>query len=99
MMSQDDSYVLQSLIGTTWCESLIAHRSRPKRSDLTFIYSVRAKLRAADEDFDWLSSYHSRCFYAKYEPNVDRLESGYLKSMLLIQVCQFPVTFQIMLCT
>ena len=25
MMSQDDSYVLQNLIGTTLCESLIVH--------------------------------------------------------------------------
>lgn len=54
--------------------------------DLTFIYSVRAKLRAAEEGFDWLSSYHARCFYAKYEPNADHLESGYLKSPLLIRV-------------
>ncbi|KAF9463411.1 hypothetical protein BDZ94DRAFT_1308729 [Collybia nuda] len=47
---------------------------------------IRAKLRAGDEEFDWLSSYHSRCFYAKYKPDVNQLESGYLKSTLLIQV-------------
>ena len=88
-MLQDDSYVLQSLIGMTLC---VVNCSHLQPSDLTFIYSVRAKLRAADEDFDWLSSYHSRCFYAKYEPNVDQLEYGYLKSMLLIQVCRFLVT-------
>ena len=53
----------------------------------TSVYSDRAKLRAFDEDFDWLSSYHSRCFYAKYKSNATRLESGYLKSTLLIKVC------------
>ena len=42
---------------------------------------------AFDAEFDWLSSYHSRCFYAKYTPNLVQLESGYLKSMLLIKVC------------
>ncbi|KJA21502.1 hypothetical protein HYPSUDRAFT_102496, partial [Hypholoma sublateritium FD-334 SS-4] len=47
---------------------------------------VRAKLRAGEENFDWLSSYHSRCFYAKYSPNANQLESGYLQSALLTQV-------------
>lgn len=52
--------------------------------------SVRAKLRAGDDDFDWLSSYHARCFYANYKANADQLEAGYLKSTLLIQVrCQW----------
>ena len=55
-------------------------------SDLISIRSVRAKLRAFDEDFDWLSSYHSRCFYANYKPDVTQLESEYLKSILLIKV-------------
>jgi len=56
-------------------------------NDLIYIYSIRAKLRAFDEDFDWLSSYHSRCFYAKHKLNATQLESGYLKSTLLIKVC------------
>ncbi|KJA14120.1 hypothetical protein HYPSUDRAFT_208728 [Hypholoma sublateritium FD-334 SS-4] len=47
---------------------------------------VRAKLRAAEEKFDWLCSYHSRCFYARHNPTANRLESGYLKSTLLIRV-------------
>lgn len=47
---------------------------------------IRAKLRAFDEDFDWLSSYHSRCFYTNYKPDMTQLESGYLKSTLLIKV-------------
>jgi len=47
---------------------------------------TRAKLRAWDEEFDWLSSYHSRCFYANYKPDKTQLESGYLKSTLLIKV-------------
>ncbi|KIJ94639.1 hypothetical protein K443DRAFT_11933 [Laccaria amethystina LaAM-08-1] len=47
---------------------------------------TRAKLRECDEDFDWLSSYHSRCFYPGYEADVTQLESGYLKSNLLIKV-------------
>jgi hypothetical protein len=59
------------------------------------IHSIRAKLRAFDEEFDWLSSYHSRCFYAKYKPNMTQLESGYLKSALLIKVCRSCLAFQL----
>jgi hypothetical protein len=55
------------------------------------MYSVRAKLRAFDEEFDWLSSYHSRCFYAKSKPNLTQLESGYLKSTLLVKVCRLSL--------
>ena len=55
--------------------------------------SVRAKLRAGEEDYDWLSSYHSRCFYTKFDPKADQLESGYLKSALLVQVCWLFKTF------
>ncbi|KJA27916.1 hypothetical protein HYPSUDRAFT_130887, partial [Hypholoma sublateritium FD-334 SS-4] len=47
---------------------------------------VRAKLRACDDAFDWLSSYHARCFYTNYKANADQLESGYLMSALLVQV-------------
>ncbi|KJA12562.1 hypothetical protein HYPSUDRAFT_121825, partial [Hypholoma sublateritium FD-334 SS-4] len=47
---------------------------------------VRAKLRAGEENFDWLSSYHARCFYTKYNPSPDQLELGYLKSNLLVKV-------------
>ncbi|KJA23053.1 hypothetical protein HYPSUDRAFT_201615 [Hypholoma sublateritium FD-334 SS-4] len=46
---------------------------------------TRAKLRAGETGFDWLSSYHSRCFYAG-NPAADQLETGYLKSTLLIRV-------------
>jgi hypothetical protein len=38
---------------------------------------------------------HLRCFYAKHEPNVDQLESEYLKSALLIQVHLLSVTFSV----
>jgi hypothetical protein len=60
------------------------------------IYSIRAKLRAGDGEFDWLSSYHSTCFYADYKPNATQLESGYLKSTLLLQVRRFSLTFHFM---
>ncbi|KJA13449.1 hypothetical protein HYPSUDRAFT_151576, partial [Hypholoma sublateritium FD-334 SS-4] len=47
---------------------------------------TRAKLRAGEENFDWLCSFHSRCFYANYNPDADQLELGYLKSALLVRV-------------
>ena len=60
-------------------------------NDLISIHSIRAKLRAFDKDFDWLSSYHSRCFYANYKPNMSQLELGYLKSAILIKVRCFSL--------
>ncbi len=68
---------------------MVNHLAQP--SDLISMYSVRAKLRALDEEFDWLSSYHSRCFYAKSKPNPTQLESGYLKSTLLVKVCRLSL--------
>ncbi|KAF9475565.1 hypothetical protein BDN70DRAFT_883565 [Pholiota conissans] len=47
---------------------------------------IRAKLRACHPDYDWLSSYHARCLYAKYTGDARRLEDGFLKSPLLLQV-------------
>jgi hypothetical protein len=70
---------------------VVNHLAQP--SDLISMYSVRAKLRAFDEEFDWLSSYHSRCFYAKSKPNLTQLESGYLKSTLLVKVCRLSLIF------
>ena len=70
---------------------MVNHLAQP--SDLISMYSVRAKLRAFDEEFDWLSSYHSRCFYAKSKPNLTQLESGYLKSTLLVKVCRLSLIF------
>ena len=68
---------------------VIDHSAQP--NDLISIRSIRAKLRAFDEDFDWLSSYHSRCFYTNYKPDMTQLESGYLKSTLLIKVRCFSL--------
>jgi hypothetical protein len=68
---------------------VVNHSAQP--SDLISMYSIRAKLRAFDEEFDWLSSYHSRCFYAKSKPNLTQLESGYLKSTLLVKVCRLSL--------
>jgi len=89
-MLQDNSYVLQNLIGTTLHESSEYYSVQP--SD-RIIRSIRAKLWAFDAESDWLSSYHSRCFYVKYKLNTAQLESGYLKSMLLIKVCHFCLVF------
>lgn len=66
----------------------------PQTSGLIFIYSIRAKLRACDEKFDWLSSYHSKCFYPDYDGDATHLESGYLKSSLLVKVCRFTPALQ-----
>ncbi len=59
----------------------------------SFLSSTRAKLRAYDEEFDWLSSYHLRCFYANYEGDLDQLELGFLKSTLLLKVCSAFLAF------
>jgi hypothetical protein len=47
---------------------------------------VRAKLRAGDEQYNWLSSNHARAFYAKYKADPEHLEYGFLKSSLLVKV-------------
>ena len=86
MMFRGDSYAQQSLIGATSCKYSIVRAFDEVISLQPFINSIRAKLRAGEEDFDWLSSYHSRCFYSKYLPSPDKLELGYLKSALLLQV-------------
>lgn len=65
----------------------------PKQMISPLYYSTRAKLQACDEEFDWLSSYHSRCFYLDYKAEVTQLESRYLKSNLLLKVCQFTLPF------
>ena len=87
MMLQGNFYARQSLIGATSCKyySIVGAFDEviPLRP---FINSVRARLRACEDEFDWLSSYHSRCFYEKYSPSPDKLELGYLKSALLLQV-------------
>ena len=96
MTLQDDYYVLQSSIGITLRESLII---QARTGVFIFIYSTRAKLRACDEEFDWLSSYHSRCFYTNYKPDMTQLESGFLKSTLLIKVCRFSLALRFVLHT
>ena len=47
---------------------------------------MRAKLRAGDEQYDWLSSNHARAFYANYKADPEHLEHGFLKSSLLVKV-------------
>ncbi len=47
---------------------------------------MRAKLRAGDEQYDWLSSNHARAFYASYKADPEHLEHGFLKSSLLVKV-------------
>ncbi|KIJ95740.1 hypothetical protein K443DRAFT_11186, partial [Laccaria amethystina LaAM-08-1] len=47
---------------------------------------VRAKLRAGDEQYDWLSSNHARAFYTNYKADPEQLEHGFLKSSLLVKV-------------
>ncbi|KIJ99897.1 hypothetical protein K443DRAFT_8020 [Laccaria amethystina LaAM-08-1] len=47
---------------------------------------VRAKLRAGDEQYNWLSSNHARAFYANYKADPEDLEHGFLKSSLLVKV-------------
>src|SRR5271156_5770014 len=89
------SYVPLNLIGTILCESSIIQLNQVTSS--LSIHSIRAKLRAFNEDFDWLSSYHSRCFYANYKANVSQLESGYLKSTLLIKVRCFSLNIYFIL--
>jgi hypothetical protein len=43
-----------------------------------------------------LSSYHSRCFYPDYEADATQLESGYLKGILLVKVCQLTLSDHIL---
>ena len=47
---------------------------------------MRAKLRAGDEHYDWLSSNHARAFYANHKADPEDLEHGFLKSSLLVRV-------------
>ncbi|KAF8156768.1 hypothetical protein B0H34DRAFT_798148 [Crassisporium funariophilum] len=47
---------------------------------------VRAKLRAGEEGYDWLSSYHAQAFYSNHKADPQRLEDGFLKSALLVKV-------------
>ena len=47
---------------------------------------MRAKLRAGDEQYNWLSSNHARGFYTNYQADPDHLEHGFLKSSLLVKV-------------
>lgn len=85
-MSQGASYALQNLIGATLCKYAIIRALNEVILLWPFVNSTRAKLRAGEENFDWLCSFHSRCFYANYNPDAEQLELGYLKSALLVQV-------------
>ena len=70
-------------------QSCVSNQSLSTTKCPISIYSVHAKLHAFDNEFDWVSSYHSRCFYSNYKPNTTWLESGYLKSTLLVKVHWF----------
>jgi len=50
------------------------------------ISRVWAKLRAGDEDYNWLSSNHARAFYANHKADSEHLEHRFLKSSLLVKV-------------
>jgi len=49
-------------------------------------YSVRAKLRNAEPDFDMASSFFLRCLYENEDGNPDSAGDGFLKGPLLVRV-------------
>ena len=57
-------------------------------SILNHAQSVRAKLRDCnlDEGFDFAKNLFVRCFYVNYKGDPEKVEKGFLRSTLLVQV-------------
>ena len=80
---QDAYFVPSFTTGMTLCK----FRSFESRKVCTNIFSsVRAKLRDADPEYDFASSYFLRCLYEGESGDVRRPEIGFLKGPLLLRV-------------